>query len=29
MADLFIANIGTIYLDMLAKERGYDTHDNA
>lgn len=24
--DLFIANIETIYLDMLAKERGYDTH---
>ncbi len=26
--DLFIANMETIYLDMLAQERGYHTHDN-
>lgn len=25
--DLFIANIETIYLDMLAQEKGYSTHD--
>lgn len=28
MTDLFIANIETIYLDMLAKSKGYKTHDN-
>lgn len=28
MTDLFIANIETIYLDMLAKSKGYATHDN-
>lgn len=28
MTDLFIANIETIYLDMLAKEKGFTTHDN-
>lgn len=27
-ADLFITNIETIYLDMLAKSKGYHTHDN-
>ena len=27
MTDLFIANIETIYLDMLAQEKGYITHD--
>jgi FdhE protein len=26
--DLFIANIETVYLDMLAKEKGYTNHDN-
>lgn len=26
--DLFIANIETVYLDMLAQDRGYTTHDN-
>jgi len=26
--DLFIANIETIYLDMLAQEKGYTNHDN-
>ncbi len=26
--DLFIANIQTVYLDMLAQDRGYTTHDN-
>ncbi len=28
ITDLFIANIETIYLDMLAKSKGYNTHDN-
>lgn len=28
MTDLFIANMETIYLDMLAKEKGYSSHDN-
>lgn len=28
MTDLFIANIETIYLDMVAKEKGYTSHDN-
>lgn len=28
MTDLFIANIETIYLDMLAKEKGYTEHDH-
>lgn len=27
MTDLFIANIETIYLDMLAREKGYTNHD--
>ncbi len=27
-ADLFIANIETVYLDMLAQEKGYTSHDN-
>jgi len=27
-ADLFIANIETVYLDMLAQEKGYSSHDN-
>ena len=26
--DLFIANMGTVYLDMLAQEHGYVSHDN-
>ena len=26
--DLFIANIETVYLDMLAQEKGYTSHDN-
>lgn len=26
--DLFIANIETVYLDILAQEKGYKTHDN-
>jgi FdhE protein len=26
--DLFIANIETVYLDMLAQEKGYNSHDN-
>lgn len=26
--DLFIANIETVYLDMLAQEKGYNNHDN-
>lgn len=26
--DLFIANIETVYLDLLAKEKGYTSHDN-
>ncbi|MEQ8173563.1 MAG: formate dehydrogenase accessory protein FdhE [Syntrophomonadaceae bacterium] len=26
--DLFIANIETVYLDMLAQDRGYTTHDS-
>lgn len=28
VTDLFIANIETIYLDMLADSKGYSTHDN-
>ena len=26
--DLFIANVETVYLDMLAQEKGYTSHDN-
>ena len=26
--DLFIANVETVYLDMLAQEKGYSSHDN-
>lgn len=27
-SDLFIANVETVYLDMLAQEKGYTSHDN-